>query len=209
MRFLAFALLSLAIPCSLSSRRRSPSQPWSSTHGTMEAEDRANGFSGRHSPLARFTRRPVVAASLFATSLWLFHYSDLFRWSLYDQLGAEWMISQLLVTGASSYDRFPRTRPRLPRGGGVWPHSLRSQAWPLSSASPLSLAPTSSSRSGLAPWADVGTHPPAGPGPRRSRHLDDRGNARNPHRLLRPPHETQQQTYRQHPVPAGRKDPRP
>lgn len=39
-------------PCSLSSRRPSPSQPWSSIHGTMEAEDRGNGFSGP--PTARW-----------------------------------------------------------------------------------------------------------------------------------------------------------
>ena len=100
MRFLAFALLSLAIPLLLVFAAPI-------TLATLVIYARDDGSRGprewllwaAHSPLARFTRRPVVAASLFATSLWLFHYSDLFRWSLYDQLGGEWMISQLLVTG--------------------------------------------------------------------------------------------------------------
>ncbi|WP_372968757.1 cytochrome c oxidase assembly protein [Microbacterium sp.] len=100
LRFLSFALLSLAVPLLLAFA--SPV-----TLAALVIHPRNDGSRGprewllwaAHSPLARFTRRPVVAASLFATSLWLFHYSDLFRWSLYDQLGAEWMISQLLVTG--------------------------------------------------------------------------------------------------------------
>ncbi|MPS75373.1 MAG: copper transporter, partial [Microbacterium sp.] len=91
MRFLAFALLSLAIPLLLVFAAPI-------TLATLVIHPRDDGSRGprewllwaAHSPLARFTLRPVVAASLFATSLWLIHYSDLFRWSLYDQLGAEW-----------------------------------------------------------------------------------------------------------------------
>jgi putative copper resistance protein D len=100
MRFLSFALLSLAIPLLLVFAAPI-------TLATLVIYARDDGSRGprewllwvAHSPLARFALRPVVAASLFATSLWFIHYSDLFRWSLYDQLGGEWMISQLLVTG--------------------------------------------------------------------------------------------------------------
>ncbi|MFS6530656.1 cytochrome c oxidase assembly protein [Microbacterium aurugineum] len=100
MRFLSFALLSLAIPLLLVFAAPV-------TLATLIIHPRDDGSRGprewllwaAHSPVARFALRPVVAASLFAGSLWFIHYSDLFRWSLYDQLGAEWMISQLLVTG--------------------------------------------------------------------------------------------------------------
>ena len=42
---------------------------------------------------------PFVAAGLFIGSLWVFYYTDLFRWSLYDHLGHEWMIAHFLITG--------------------------------------------------------------------------------------------------------------
>ncbi|MDZ4045361.1 MAG: cytochrome c oxidase assembly protein [Rhodoglobus sp.] len=122
MRFFSFALLSLAIPLLLVFAAPV-------TLATLVIHPRDDGSRGprewllwaAHSPLARFTLRPVVAAALFATSLWVFHYSDLFRWSLYDQLGAEWMISQLLVTGclfvrslALNASTTPEGRWRLP-----------------------------------------------------------------------------------------------
>jgi putative copper resistance protein D len=40
-----------------------------------------------HSPVARMLTNPFVAAALFIGSLWVFYYTDLFRWSLYDHLG--------------------------------------------------------------------------------------------------------------------------
>lgn len=52
-----------------------------------------------HSPFARIVTHPLVAAGLFVGSLWLFYYSDLFRWSLYDHLGHEWMTVHFLITG--------------------------------------------------------------------------------------------------------------
>ena len=42
---------------------------------------------------------PFVAAGLFIGSLWVFYYTDLFRWSLYDHLGHEWMVAHFLITG--------------------------------------------------------------------------------------------------------------
>ena len=42
---------------------------------------------------------PIVAAVLFAGSLWVFYYSPLFRWSMLDHIGHEWMIGHFLITG--------------------------------------------------------------------------------------------------------------
>jgi len=52
-----------------------------------------------HSPVARVVTNPFVAAGLFIGSLWVFYYTDLFRWSLYDHLGHEWMTAHFLITG--------------------------------------------------------------------------------------------------------------
>lgn len=52
-----------------------------------------------HSSVARVLTHPFVAAGLFIGSLWLFYFTDLFRWSLYDHLGHEWMVTHFLVTG--------------------------------------------------------------------------------------------------------------
>ncbi|SDG53208.1 cytochrome c oxidase assembly protein [Microbacterium pygmaeum] len=52
-----------------------------------------------HSPVARILTNPFVAAGLFIGSLWAFYYTDLFRWSLYDHLGHEWMTAHFLITG--------------------------------------------------------------------------------------------------------------
>jgi cytochrome c oxidase assembly factor CtaG/putative copper export protein len=52
-----------------------------------------------HSPVARVLTNPFVAAGLFIGSLWVFYYTDFFRWSLYDHLGHEWMIAHFLITG--------------------------------------------------------------------------------------------------------------
>ncbi|WP_300592327.1 cytochrome c oxidase assembly protein [Microbacterium sp.] len=52
-----------------------------------------------HSPVARVLTNPFVAAGLFIGSLWIFYYTDLFRWSLYDHLGHQWMVAHFLITG--------------------------------------------------------------------------------------------------------------
>lgn len=52
-----------------------------------------------HSPYARVITNPWVAAGLFIVSLWMFYFTDLFRWAMYDHLGHQWMIVHFLVTG--------------------------------------------------------------------------------------------------------------
>ncbi|MFT4220575.1 MAG: cytochrome c oxidase assembly protein [Microbacterium sp.] len=52
-----------------------------------------------HTPFARVVTNPWVTAALFIGSLWAFYYTDLFRWSLYDHLGHEWMVAHFLITG--------------------------------------------------------------------------------------------------------------
>ena len=52
-----------------------------------------------HSPVARVLTQPFVAAGLFIGSLWVFYYTDLFRWTLYDHIGHEWMVAHFLLTG--------------------------------------------------------------------------------------------------------------
>ncbi|RKT31486.1 putative copper resistance protein D [Microbacterium sp. AG1240] len=52
-----------------------------------------------HSPVSKVLTNPYVAAGLFIGSLWAFYYSDLFRWSLYDHIGHEWMVAHFLITG--------------------------------------------------------------------------------------------------------------
>lgn len=52
-----------------------------------------------HSKFAGFVANPVVAAVLFAGSLWVFYYSPLLRWAMTDHIGHEWMIAHFLLTG--------------------------------------------------------------------------------------------------------------
>ncbi|MGW9631307.1 cytochrome c oxidase assembly protein [Agromyces sp. NPDC055520] len=52
-----------------------------------------------HSRFAGFIANPIVAALLFVGSLWVFYYSPLFRWTMLDHIGHEWMIVHFLITG--------------------------------------------------------------------------------------------------------------
>ncbi|GEP47424.1 bifunctional copper resistance protein CopD/cytochrome c oxidase assembly protein [Microbacterium saccharophilum] len=52
-----------------------------------------------HTPFAKVVTHPLVAAAVFIGSLWVFYYTDLFRWSLYDHLGHEWMVAHFLISG--------------------------------------------------------------------------------------------------------------
>ena len=52
-----------------------------------------------HSPYARVLTNPFVAAAIFILSLWIFYFTDLVRWAMYDHLGHEWMIIHFLLTG--------------------------------------------------------------------------------------------------------------
>nr|WP_274638470.1 cytochrome c oxidase assembly protein [Microbacterium bovistercoris] len=52
-----------------------------------------------HTPFARVVTNPIVAAVIFGASLWVFYFTDLFRWAMYDHLGHEWMIVHFLIAG--------------------------------------------------------------------------------------------------------------
>jgi cytochrome c oxidase assembly factor CtaG/putative copper export protein len=52
-----------------------------------------------HSRVAGILTHPLVAAGLFAASLWVFYYSPLFRWATVDHVGHEWMIFHFLIVG--------------------------------------------------------------------------------------------------------------
>lgn len=52
-----------------------------------------------HSPWSRIVTHPIVAAAIFILSLWAFYFTDLFRWSMYDHLGHQWMIVHFLISG--------------------------------------------------------------------------------------------------------------
>ncbi|WP_308800234.1 cytochrome c oxidase assembly protein [Agromyces silvae] len=52
-----------------------------------------------HSRFAQIIANPIVAAVLFAGSLWVFYYSPLFRWTMDDHIGHEWMVAHFLITG--------------------------------------------------------------------------------------------------------------
>ncbi|WP_456284307.1 cytochrome c oxidase assembly protein [Microbacterium sp. JZ101] len=100
MHMLGHMLLSMAIPLLLV-----PGAPVTlAARAIRKREDGTRG--GRewilwavHSPFARVITHPLVAAGIFIGSLWAFYYTDLFRWSLYDHLGHEWMIVHFLLSG--------------------------------------------------------------------------------------------------------------
>ncbi|MBU4464514.1 MAG: cytochrome c oxidase assembly protein, partial [Actinobacteria bacterium] len=52
-----------------------------------------------HSRVAGVLTHPLVAAGVFAASLWVFYYSPLFRWATVDHVGHEWMIFHFLIVG--------------------------------------------------------------------------------------------------------------
>lgn len=52
-----------------------------------------------HNPIARVLTHPLVAAGIFVGSLWIFYFTDLFRWALYDHLGHQWMVTHFLISG--------------------------------------------------------------------------------------------------------------
>ena len=52
-----------------------------------------------HSRFFGVLANPIVAAVLFAGSLWAFYYSPIFRWATVDHIGHEWMIIHFLLTG--------------------------------------------------------------------------------------------------------------
>ncbi len=52
-----------------------------------------------HSRYAGVLANPLVAAGLWAGSLWVFYYSTLFSWATTDHIGHEWMVVHFLITG--------------------------------------------------------------------------------------------------------------
>lgn len=52
-----------------------------------------------HSPFSRVVTHPFVAAAIFILSLWAFYFTDLVRWSMYEHLGHEWMVTHFLISG--------------------------------------------------------------------------------------------------------------
>jgi len=52
-----------------------------------------------HSKFAGVISNPIVAAVLFAGSLWVFYYTSLFSWATTDHIGHQWMIVHFLITG--------------------------------------------------------------------------------------------------------------
>ncbi|TFD47809.1 copper transporter [Cryobacterium frigoriphilum] len=52
-----------------------------------------------HSRYAGIIANPLVAAGLFAGSLYVFYYSSIFSWATTDHLGHMWMIVHFLITG--------------------------------------------------------------------------------------------------------------
>jgi putative copper resistance protein D len=52
-----------------------------------------------HSRLFTFFVNPIVAAVLFAASLFVFYYTPLFSWATTDHVGHEWMIFHFLIVG--------------------------------------------------------------------------------------------------------------
>lgn len=52
-----------------------------------------------HSKVFQFFANPIVAALLFAGSLWVFYYTPLFSWATTNHIGHLWMIVHFVLTG--------------------------------------------------------------------------------------------------------------
>lgn len=52
-----------------------------------------------HSRFATIIANPIVAAVLFAGSLWVFYFTPLFSWATTDHIGHQWMTVHFLITG--------------------------------------------------------------------------------------------------------------
>lgn len=52
-----------------------------------------------HSRYFAVLTNPLVAAAIFALSLWVFYYSPIFSWATTDHVGHEWMIVHFLLAG--------------------------------------------------------------------------------------------------------------
>ncbi|TDW30151.1 cytochrome c oxidase assembly protein [Cryobacterium psychrophilum] len=52
-----------------------------------------------HSKFAGTVANPLVAAGLFAGSLWVFYYTPIFSWATTEHIGHQWMMVHFLITG--------------------------------------------------------------------------------------------------------------
>ena len=50
-------------------------------------------------PYSKFITHPVVAAVMFAGSLWVFYFTPIARWAAEEHLGHQWMIVHFLISG--------------------------------------------------------------------------------------------------------------
>jgi putative copper resistance protein D len=51
------------------------------------------------SPVANVLTNPIVAAAIFAISLWVFYYTPILRWAVTDHVGHLWMVAHFLISG--------------------------------------------------------------------------------------------------------------
>ena len=52
-----------------------------------------------HTPYARFVSNPIVAAIIFAVSLWIFYFTPIIGWAVREHLGHQWMTVHFLISG--------------------------------------------------------------------------------------------------------------
>ncbi|WP_208322071.1 cytochrome c oxidase assembly protein [Paramicrobacterium fandaimingii] len=70
-----------------------------------------------HSKFSTFISHGVVAAVLFAGSLWVFYYSPMLRWAMEEHIGHEWMIAHFVITGYLFVNALIGVDPGPPRLG--------------------------------------------------------------------------------------------
>ena len=54
---------------------------------------------GVQTPFSKVVTHPVIAAAIFVGSLWVFYFTPVFRWSMTEHLGHQWMIIHFLISG--------------------------------------------------------------------------------------------------------------
>lgn len=52
-----------------------------------------------NTPFSKVITNPFVTAGIFVLSLWVFYYTGIFRWSMVDHLGHQWMVVHFLISG--------------------------------------------------------------------------------------------------------------
>lgn len=115
MRLLSLSVVSVVVPLLIVS-----AAPLSLAVGAIRA--RNDGSRGGRewlswaagAPLVQLVLHPMVAAGIFLGSLWTVYYTDLFRWSLSDLLGHEWLIAHFLLVGCLLVTALTRTEHSMP-----------------------------------------------------------------------------------------------